>query len=161
MRFVSKRFFCHAGLLLAVFSSLSTLPSLALAESILQVLPTRVVLEGGKRSVTVTLINRGDEEGNYRMFFRNIRANDNGEFSEIETAIEGERFADNANTVTKDAYTRVDVGATYKINLNNTDVNLRLNIENLFDTNYLAGGGLNNVTIGEGASVRLAAQFSF
>lgn len=94
MRFVSKRFFCHAGLLLAVFSSLSTLPSLALAESILQVLPTRVVLEGGKRSVTVTLINRGDEEGNYRMFFRNIRANDNGEFSEIETAIEGERFAD-------------------------------------------------------------------
>ncbi|WP_372810391.1 TonB-dependent siderophore receptor [Pseudoalteromonas nigrifaciens] len=74
---------------------------------------------------------------------------------------EGERFADNANTVTKDAYTRVDVGATYKINLNNTDVNLRLNIENLFDTNYLAGGGLNNVTIGEGASVRLAAQFSF
>ena len=74
---------------------------------------------------------------------------------------EGERFADNANTVTKDAYTRVDVGATYKINLNNTDVNLRLNIENLFDTNYLAGGGLNNVTIGEGESVRLAAQFSF
>ena len=74
---------------------------------------------------------------------------------------EGERFAANANTVTKDAYTRVDVGATYKINLNNTDVNLRLNIENLFDTNYLAGGGLNNVTIGEGASVRLAAQFSF
>lgn len=74
---------------------------------------------------------------------------------------EGERFADNANTVTKDAYTRVDVGATYKINLNNTDVNLRLNIENLFDTNYLAGGGLNNVTIGEGTSVRLAAQFSF
>lgn len=74
---------------------------------------------------------------------------------------EGERFADNANTVTKDAYTRVDVGATYKINLNNTDVNLRLNIENLFDKNYLAGGGLNNVTIGEGASVRLAAQFSF
>ncbi|MCK8130074.1 TonB-dependent siderophore receptor [Pseudoalteromonas sp. S1610] len=74
---------------------------------------------------------------------------------------EGERFADNANTVTKEGYTRVDIGATYKLNLNNNDINLRLNIENLFDKNYLAGGGLNNVTVGEGTSVRLAAQFSF
>lgn len=74
---------------------------------------------------------------------------------------EGERFADNANTVTKEGYTRIDIGATYKLNLNNNDINLRLNIENLFDKNYLAGGGLNNVTVGEGTSVRLAAQFSF
>jgi len=74
---------------------------------------------------------------------------------------EGERFADNANTVTKEGYTRVDIGATYKLNLSNKDINLRLNIENLFDKNYLAGGGLNNVTVGEGTSVRLAAQFSF
>ncbi|WP_372762609.1 TonB-dependent siderophore receptor [Pseudoalteromonas sp.] len=74
---------------------------------------------------------------------------------------EGERYADNANTVTKEAYTRVDVGATYKMQLSNTDIKLRLNIENLFDTHYLAGGGLNNVTVGEGSSVRLAAQFSF
>lgn len=74
---------------------------------------------------------------------------------------EGERFADNANIVTKEGYTRVDIGATYKLNLNNNDINLRLNIENLFDKNYLVGGGLNNVTVGEGTSVRLAAQFSF
>ena len=74
---------------------------------------------------------------------------------------EGERFADNANTITKDAYTRVDVGATYKLKVSKTDVNLRLNIENLFDEDYLAGGGTNNVTIGEGTNVRLAAQFSF
>ena len=74
---------------------------------------------------------------------------------------EGERFADNANTVTKEGYTRVDIGATYKLNLSNKDINLRLNIENLFDKYYLAGGGLNNVTVGEGTSVRLAAQFSF
>lgn len=45
---------------------------------------------------------------------------------------EGERFADSANTITKDAYTRVDVGATYKLKVSKTDVNLRLNIENLF-----------------------------
>ena len=74
---------------------------------------------------------------------------------------EGERFADSANTITKNAYTRVDVGATYKLKVSKTDVNLRLNIENLFDEDYLAGGGTNNVTIGEGTNVRLAAQFSF
>ncbi|MGO3421874.1 MAG: TonB-dependent siderophore receptor [Pseudoalteromonas distincta] len=74
---------------------------------------------------------------------------------------EGERFADSDNTITKDAYTRVDVGATYKFNLSNTDINLRLNIENLFDKNYLGGGGTNNVTVGEGTNLRLAAQFSF
>lgn len=74
---------------------------------------------------------------------------------------EGERFADNANTVTKQGYTRVDVGATYALKVSNTDINLRLNIENLFDKKYLAGGGLNNVTVGEGTNVRLAAQFSF
>jgi iron complex outermembrane receptor protein len=74
---------------------------------------------------------------------------------------EGERFADSANTITKDAYTRVDVGATYKFNLSNTDINLRLNIENLFDKSYLGGGGTSNVTVGEGTNLRLAAQFSF
>lgn len=74
---------------------------------------------------------------------------------------EGERFADSANIITKDAYTRVDVGATYKFNLSNTDINLRLNIENLFDKSYLGGGGTNNVTVGEGTNLRLAAQFSF
>lgn len=69
-------------------------PAIALAESVLQVLPTRVVLEGPKRAMNVTLINRGDEEGSYRLFFRNIRANEKGEFSEIDTPIEGELFAE-------------------------------------------------------------------
>ncbi|MBQ4834118.1 TonB-dependent receptor [Pseudoalteromonas sp. MMG010] len=74
---------------------------------------------------------------------------------------EGERFADSDNLITKDAYTRVDVGATYKFNLSKTDVNLRLNVENLFDTDYLGGGGNGNVTIGEGTNFRIAAQFNF
>lgn len=73
----------------------------------------------------------------------------------------GKRFADSDNQIEKDAYTRVDVGASYAIKLAGNDVDLRLNIENLFDTDYLAGGGTNNVTIGEGINFRLAAQFSF
>lgn len=74
---------------------------------------------------------------------------------------EGERFADQDNTIVKDAYTRIDVGATYKINVSNTDINLRFNIQNLFDTDYLAGGGLSNVTVGDGRSFRLAMQIAF
>ncbi|RJE71020.1 TonB-dependent receptor [Pseudoalteromonas sp. MSK9-3] len=74
---------------------------------------------------------------------------------------QGERFADYDNTITKDAYTRVDVGATYKLGLSHADVNVRFNIENLFDKNYLAGGGVNNVTIGEGTTFRLALQAAF
>lgn len=74
---------------------------------------------------------------------------------------EGKRFADSNNTITKDAYTRVDVGATYKTVIANHDVNFRFNIQNLFDTNYLAGGGVSNVTAGDGISYRLATQISF
>ncbi|MEG3766385.1 TonB-dependent receptor [Alteromonas sp. 14N.309.X.WAT.G.H12] len=74
---------------------------------------------------------------------------------------QGARFADNANTVEKDAYTRVDVGATYTTDVMGKAVGLRLNIENLFDTDYLAGGGTNNVTIGDGATARLQMKVAF
>ncbi|MBU2894927.1 TonB-dependent receptor [Colwellia sp. D2M02] len=74
---------------------------------------------------------------------------------------EGERFADNDNLIVKDAYTRVDMGATYKVEFSNTDMNIRFNIQNLFDTDYLAGGGDSNVTIGDGRSYRLALQVAF
>jgi len=74
---------------------------------------------------------------------------------------EGERYANSSNTITKDGYARVDVGATYKMSLGQKDINFRFNVENLFDAEYLAGGGDSNVTIGEGTNFRLAAQFSF
>jgi iron complex outermembrane receptor protein len=73
---------------------------------------------------------------------------------------EGERFADNENTIVKDAYTRIDVGASYKIKLSKSDINLRFNIQNLLDTEYLAGGGPSSATIGEGRSFRLAVQIA-
>lgn len=74
---------------------------------------------------------------------------------------QGERFADNDNTVLKDAYTRVDIGATYRTNIWDKKVDFRLNIENVLDEDYLAGGGINNVTIGDGATARIEAKMSF
>ena len=74
---------------------------------------------------------------------------------------EGERFADSDNTIGKDAYTRVDVGATYQMMVQQYDLNLRFNINNLFDKKYLIGGGTNNVTAADGIGFRVAAQLSF
>ncbi|MBQ4860758.1 TonB-dependent receptor [Pseudoalteromonas sp. MMG013] len=74
---------------------------------------------------------------------------------------QGERFANYENTITKAAYTRIDAGATYKLGLKHADVNVRFNIENLFDKNYLAGGGVNNVTVGEETTFRLALHAAF
>jgi iron complex outermembrane receptor protein len=74
---------------------------------------------------------------------------------------QGTRFADSANTVEKGAYSRVDVGAAYKTKFMGKNVDLRLNIENLFDEDYLAGGGISNVTIGDGATARFEIKTSF
>ncbi len=71
---------------------------------------------------------------------------------------EGERFADSQNTIVKDAYTRVDIGATYKTQLADRDVKFRFNVQNLFNSDYLAGGGVSNVTVGDETSYRLAIQ---
>jgi iron complex outermembrane receptor protein len=74
---------------------------------------------------------------------------------------QGERFADNANTVSKDAYSRIDIGATYQTMLIGQKVNLRLNVENIAGTDYLAGGGMNNVTVGNGAIARFEVKTTF
>lgn len=96
MRYLSSHTLVRKLIKQCLLCSLSlALPLLTLAESVLQVLPTRVVMDGPKRSANITLINRGDEEGSYRMFFRNIRTNDQGEFSEAKQALEGELFANN------------------------------------------------------------------
>lgn len=74
---------------------------------------------------------------------------------------QGKRFADSNNTVEKDAYARVNVGAVYSTELYGQDVDFRLNVENLFDTDYVAGGGLNNVTVGNGTMARFEVKTSF
>jgi iron complex outermembrane receptor protein len=74
---------------------------------------------------------------------------------------EGSRFADSKNTIKKDSYTRIDVGATYQMDVSGKELNLRFNINNLLDEKYLIGGGTNNVTASDGISFRVAAQLVF
>ncbi len=74
---------------------------------------------------------------------------------------QGERYADSNNTVTKDAYARVDLGASYQMDIGNKTLDFRFNIENVLDTDYLAGGGINNVTVGDGRTARFEVKASF
>lgn len=73
----------------------------------------------------------------------------------------GERFADTDNTITKDGFVRFDLGAAYTWDMSGTEMNVRLNVKNLFDTDYLDGGSYKEVTIGEGRNVSLAFEAKF
>jgi hypothetical protein len=68
------------------------LPSPALADIMLY--PTRVVVEGAKRSAQVEIINRGQEAETYRIGIVNRRMTELGEIVPVEAAIPGEQFAD-------------------------------------------------------------------
>ncbi|WP_440874605.1 TonB-dependent siderophore receptor [Thalassotalea sp. PLHSN55] len=74
---------------------------------------------------------------------------------------QGERYADVENTIVKDAYTRIDIGATYSSTIYQQEVNFRFNIENLLDKTYLAGGSYSSVTVEDGRHFRLSMQMPF
>lgn len=73
----------------------------------------------------------------------------------------GERFADTDNTIVKDAFVRFDLGATYNWTYSDTEMSVRMNVKNLFDTDYLDGGSYKEVTIGEGRNIGLAFEAKF
>ncbi|MGL4713332.1 MAG: TonB-dependent receptor [Shewanella sp.] len=73
----------------------------------------------------------------------------------------GERFANTANTITKDSYVRFDIGAAYTMDVMGKDVSLRANVRNLFDTDYIDGGQYNMVTIGQDRNFSVAVEAKF
>lgn len=73
----------------------------------------------------------------------------------------GERFADTANTITKDGYVRFDVGAAYTMDIMGKEVSIRANVRNLFDTEYLDGGSDKMVTIGQDRNFSVALEAKF
>lgn len=57
--------------------------------------PTRVVIEGSKRSAQVEIVNRGSEPETYRISVVNRRMTETGEIVAADTTQPDERFADN------------------------------------------------------------------
>ncbi|RTZ16767.1 TonB-dependent siderophore receptor [Vibrio aquaticus] len=83
---------------------------------------------------------------------------------------EGSRYGDEANTFKKDAYTRVDMGLAYTYKYDaDLDMIARFTVENLFDTDYLAGGGstsskhqyAEDVVVGEGRNYMATVQIKY
>ena len=99
------------GLLLAL--PLILLSELLFAEALLQILPTRMVLMDRERAGTLTLVNHGDLDTSYRMFFRNIKMSDTGEFQVItdQDDVSDERFAD---SMLRFSPRRITIAATGK-----------------------------------------------
>ena len=74
---------------------------------------------------------------------------------------EGERYGDAANTFSKDAYTRIDTGVSYIIPMAEQRLQLRLKVENLFNTGYLGGGENGEVNVGKPRTVKVGMNYSF
>lgn len=60
----------------------------------LSISPRRVVFEERKRSVDITLINNSAAATTYRVFFKNMRMNENGLYEKVEKAGPDDKFAD-------------------------------------------------------------------
>ncbi|WP_224750145.1 molecular chaperone [Halomonas sp. ML-15] len=60
----------------------------------LMLYPTRIVLEGNQRSAELELINNGTQSATYRIALVNRRMSETGAFTETDTPLPGERFAD-------------------------------------------------------------------
>ena len=74
----------------------------------------------------------------------------------------GERYTDSSNSFKKDAYTRVDMGVSHTLKYDeNLDFVARLNVENLFDTDYLEGGSTSGVVVGEGRNYMATLQVKY
>ncbi|MEL0630045.1 TonB-dependent siderophore receptor [Psychromonas aquatilis] len=84
----------------------------------------------------------------------------------------GSRYGDAANTYKKDAYTRFDLGLSHTYQYDqDLDLVFRLNVENLLDTEYYAGGGstsddyesngAQNVVVGEGRNFMATVQVRY
>ena len=74
----------------------------------------------------------------------------------------GERYGDSKNEFKKDAYTRVDMGISHTIKYDESlDFVARFNVENLLDTDYLAGGSASGVVVGEGRNYMATLQVKY
>ena len=77
----------------------------------------------------------------------------------------GKQYTDAANTTSVDAWTRLDLGVRYALEMGDNPVTLRARLENVTDNNYWAsvGGfpGANYLILGNPRTVSLSASVDF
>lgn len=78
--------------LLLFFVIILVIPN-ASAQGDLMVMPKRLVFDGSQRSQEINLANTGQDTAVYAISFINYKMVDNGNFEQVETPEEGQRFA--------------------------------------------------------------------
>ncbi|MGR6782592.1 TonB-dependent receptor [Moritella viscosa] len=73
---------------------------------------------------------------------------------------EGERYGDAKNEFLKESYIRIDSGINYQTSVAGNELQLRLNVDNLFDTNYLGGGENGEVNVGEPRTFKFGVSYT-
>ncbi len=82
----------HCSFWLAALALMLVLAVPAMAD--LMIFPTRIVFEGRTRTAQVDLVNTDNRAATYRIGFAQRRMNENGSFSNIDTPLASEQFAD-------------------------------------------------------------------
>ncbi|ABV36425.1 putative putative ferrichrome-iron receptor [Shewanella sediminis HAW-EB3] len=91
----------------------------------------------------------------------NYRVGDKSQLS-VGAIYVGERFGDTPNYFKKDAYVKVDMGFSHTIKFANEQQGIiSINIDNLFDEDYLRGGCNNSAMFGSPRSVKVSFQYKF
>ncbi|RTR26303.1 TonB-dependent siderophore receptor [Shewanella atlantica] len=91
----------------------------------------------------------------------NYRVTENTQLS-IGAVYVGERFGDTPNYFKKDAYVKVDMGLSHTIKFASEQQGIiSINIDNLFDEDYLRGGCNNSAMFGSARSVKASFQYKF
>ena len=80
---------------LSVLFFLFFLPELSLAQGDLMIMPKRLIFDGSQRSQEINLANTGSDTAVYAISFVNYRMTENGNFEQVDTPEEGQRFAEN------------------------------------------------------------------
>jgi len=74
---------------------------------------------------------------------------------------EGERYGDAKNSFVKAGYTRFDAGVSYTVPVAGNYLSMRLNVENLFDKGYLAGGENGEINVGKPRTLKFGINYKF
>lgn len=69
------------------------MPKRALAQGDLMIMPKRLIFDGSQRSQEINLANTGQDTAVYAISFINYKMTETGNFEQVETPEEGQRFA--------------------------------------------------------------------
>lgn len=76
----------------------------------------------------------------------------------------GSTYANNANTLKLNDWTRVDLGASYKTQFKNVPTTLNFSVSNVFDKDYWASASVNDysyLSLGDPRTFKIGATFDF